>query len=288
MEFGSSVPPAAMDASLQMRRQMIPLPTRRSVEEDLSPLALRDPNRRFEQAMLERDPFNRPDPTELRDPSRPVDPSKRGPENGMSSPWSPEAANGRRKEELRSLSPITEFGWEARDQSRRSIDSGWTGRSSSSDREKRADRSPFDLTGNSSREANQSYQPSSPFEIYSPRPKEKPTAQQLERRATFERLLNPSADPLVNKGPGSLEPVGSVPLLPPTLGVAARPNTPPEDPTVAYNRQQERWKGPVFEDGYKKYAPKAAPAPAPAPTATSFQTPLNRQPIAHDFPTRRF
>lgn len=291
MEFGSSVPPTGMGATLQMRSQIIPLPTRRPVEEDLSPLALRDPNRRFERAMQERDRLNGRDPLELRDPSRPLDPSKRGLENGAApAPWSLEAANGRRKDEGRSLSPITEFGWEARDPSRRSIDAGQTGRKATTDREKPADRSPFDVTESSARD---SYQPSSPFEIFSARPKEKPTLQQLERRANFEKLLNPSADPLANKGPGSLEPVGSGPTPPtalnmPTLARTAVPNSPPVDPTVAYNRQSERWNGPVFDDAYKKYAPKPSSAPAPAPTATSYQAPLNRQPIAHEFPSRRF
>jgi hypothetical protein len=141
--------------------------------------------------------------------------------------------------------------------------------------------------------AKESYQQSSPFEIFAPRQKEKPTAQQLERRANFEKLLNPSADPLVNQGPGSLEPVGSVPTQPaalnmPILGGTSVPNSPPVDPTVAYNRQSERWNGPVFDDAFKKYAPKTSPAPASAPTATSFQAPLNRQPTVHEFPSRRF
>jgi hypothetical protein len=143
MDFGSSVPPAGMDTTLQMRPQIIPLPTRRPAEEDLSPLTLRDPNRRFERAMLERDRLNGRDPLELRDPSRPNDPSKRDLENGATpAPWSLDSANARRKDEGRSLSPITEFGWEARDPGRRSTDSSRTGRNAANDRERQTDRSP--------------------------------------------------------------------------------------------------------------------------------------------------
>lgn len=289
MDFGSPTSPNDMDATLQMRPQVIPLPTRRQVEEDLSPLALRDPHRQYERAMQDRDRLNGRDPLELRDPSR------RGMENGTESmPWSLDQANPRRKDEARSLAPITEFGWQAPESGGKARDAARNGRNGALDREREAARNPFDLSDRFSNEANR---PSSPFEIFSARPKEKPTAQQLERRASFERLLNPSADPALSKGPDSLQPVGSSPSQPAALGlptVGATPNrvtpanTPPADPTVAYNRQQERWNGPVFDDAYKKYAPPPAPAPAPTPTATSFQTPLNRQPIQHEFPTRRF
>lgn len=290
MEFGSA-PPPGMDAPMQVRPQIIPLPNRRREEEDLSPLALRDPNRRFERAMQDRDRVNGRDPMDLRDPARMRNPSQRELENGVApNSWPIDPANPRRNDEARSLSPITEFGWEAREPGRRSTEVGRSGRNSA-DRENQREpreRSPFDAAENSSGDA---YRSSSPFEIFPSRTKEKPTAQQLERRANFEKLLNPSADPVV-KGPGSLDPVDSAAspqatgLQMPILGRGMTPNQPPTDSTTAFNRQQDRWKGPVFDSAYKKYAPPAAAIPSPI--AAPLQTPLNRQPTTHEFPTRRF
>lgn len=287
MEFGSGTPPSGMDAALQMRPQVIPIPNRRREEEDLSPLALSDPNRKFERAMKDMDRLNGRDPMDLRDPNKLRDPSQRGSENGAApTPWSLDPSNPQRKDEARSRSSITEFGRDARAPGGRSTESGRSGRNST-DREKQHERSPFDAAENLGGDA---YRSSSVFDIFSPRPKEKPTAFQLERRADFEKLLNPGAGQVV-KGPGSLEPVGSttpqqpVGLRPPILRGGLQPNQPPADPTTAFNRQQERWNGPVFDNAYKKYMPPAAATPSPA--ATPFQTPLNRQPTMHEFPTRR-
>jgi len=284
VEFGSGVPPSGMDAALSMRPQIIPIPNRRREEEDLSPLALRDPNRKFERAMQDMDRLNGRDPMDRRDPSKWRDPSKRGLENGMGL----DPSNPRRKDGAHTLPSMTEFGRDAREAGSRSTESGRAGRNANStDREKQRERSPFDALENL---RGDTYRSSSAFDIFSPRPKEKPTAFQLERRADFEKLLNPNADQLV-KGPGSLEPVGSTtPQQPPGLhlpmpGGGLKPSEPNADPTTAFNRQQERWNGPVFDNAYKKYMPPAAATPAPA--ATPFQTPLNRQPTMREFPTRR-
>jgi hypothetical protein len=64
------------------------------------------------------------------------------------------------------------------------------------------------------------------------------------------------------------------------------------DPTVAFQRQQERQlRGPAFEDPTRAFN-NPAPTPAASPLGQNlppaFATPLNRQPTVHDFPKRRF
>ena len=283
MEFGSA-PPSGVDAMMQ-RPQMIPIPSRRREEEELSPLDLRNPNRKFEQAMKDMDRRTGRDPLDLRDPSKMRDPSRRGWDND---PSSSDPLNPKRKDEPRSLSPITEFGWEARDAGRRSTESGRSG-NNAKDREKTPrERSPFDVPENPGSDASR---PSSPFEMFASRTREKPTAQQLERRAGFDKLMNPNAE-LVAKGSGSLDPVDAAAAPPPAgspipmLGRGLTPLPPLSDPTAAFNRQQERWKAPSFDSAYQKYAAPAALAPAPV--AKPLQVPLNRQPTTHEFPGRRF
>ncbi len=291
MDFGSSVPPSALDSASQMRARRIPLPIRRPEPEDLSPLALRDPNRKFEQAMQDKDRMNGRDPLDLRDPSKMRDATQPGPEKEAApAAWSLDPSNIRRKNEGRSLLPTPEFGRDELESGRRSAESGRTGRNAT-DREKQRERNPFDVV---EKIGNDAYRSGSPFEIYSPQSREKPTAQQMERRAAFEKLLNPSAESTV-KGPGSLDPVtaNAAPAQPvaglhlPVLGRGTSlPGQSPTDPTVTFNRQQERWSGPVFESEHKRYMPPAAAAPSP--TAAPFQTPLNRQPTVREFPVRRF
>ena len=183
-----------------------------------------------------------------------------------------------------SLSPVTRFDWEEPDSSLES------GGSSSRNRKGSRNSNPFAVRDD---EEETSTRNASSFDLFSSRPKEKPTRDLIEHRAAFEKLLNPNAD-LAVQSPNSLAPVSALdPSRPassialPTLGMP-KIETGGRDPMQAYNQQQTRLRGPRMEDVNNRYSPHGD-ASTVAPKADSrFQTPLSRQPTIHDIPTRKF
>jgi hypothetical protein len=123
--------------------------------------------------------------------------------------------------------------------------------------------------------------------------KREPSQAMLDRRAAFEQMLNPSAG-VAGRMPGALEPVPSlsVPAVS-APGLAIPSIVPPKalvipaDPTVAFNEKHDRLRGRSLEDVNKKYTRPAPAAPQPG-VETRFQTPLHRQPVTREFPSRRF
>jgi hypothetical protein len=128
--------------------------------------------------------------------------------------------------------------------------------------------------------------------LFSSRPKEKLGRELLERRAAFEKLLNPNAE-LAVKSPNSLDPVSALdPARPPVTGVMPTLGMPKiaagnRDPMQAYNQQQTSLRGPRMEDVNSRYAPPTGSSAAPN-TESRFQRPLSRQPTFHDMPKRKF
>jgi hypothetical protein len=59
------------------------------------------------------------------------------------------------------------------------------------------------------------------------------------------------------------------------------------DPTQVFNQRHERLRGPTVNGGNSGYALPKAGASTPA-YDSRFQTPLNRQPVAREFPSRKF
>lgn len=185
-----------------------------------------------------------------------------------------------------SLSPVTKFDWEESDSS---IE---TGGSASQNRKGQRNRNPNPFAVQDD-EAESSAGKTSSFDLFSSRPKEKPTRDMLEHRAAFEQLLNPSAG-LTIKAPNSLEPVSALdPSRPassatqPTLGLP-QINAGTRDPMQAYNQQQTRLRGPRMEDVNNRYAPQTSASASSPNTSSRFQTPLSRQPTIQDMPKRKF
>lgn len=136
--------------------------------------------------------------------------------------------------------------------------------------------------------------PESMFDTALPKPKEKPTAAQLQRRAAFEQLINPNAGPAA-KQPDSLQPVvvasqarpGNMAM--PTIGAPRLNGARQDDPTTAFNKQQDRLRGPIFEDPSKRYNnPVTPPAVSPYDRYNSpAGPPTAMQPTRREFPTRK-
>ena len=136
-------------------------------------------------------------------------------------------------------------------------------------------------------------------DVFNTRPKdvEKPTRGQLERRASFDALLNPGHAQigLPARTPGSLDPVTSpdavvMPAAAKLPGpVASKLPAKAYDPMQAFNLQHERLRGPVFEDPNKKYSSQLS---APGSSSTTVQpnpiSPLMRPSGPREIPSRKF
>jgi hypothetical protein len=199
---------------------------------------------------------------------------------GLNDPW-----QTGRSENSPSLSPVTKFDWEESDSSVE------TGGSSSRNRKGQRNRNPNPFDVQTDEEDGSPRSPSS-FDLFSSRPKEKPSRELIEHRAAFEKLLNPNTE-LAIKSPNSLDPVSELdPTRPassvtmPTLG-QPKINGSAHDPMQAYNQQQTSLRGPRMEDVNSRYAPSTSASSAPNIPAR-FQTPLSRQPTMHDLPSRKF
>jgi hypothetical protein len=195
------------------------------------------------------------------------------------SPFTRDVSDQMRTDQTRSLSPITDLDWQP-------------GESSNHKKDPRRDgmglRRPLTRQDESSF-GSEYGRPNSPFDFSNNRSQEKLSPAQLQRRTEFEQLLNPNAG-LAGKAPNSLQPVvkaedaKSATLAAPTVtgnGFDLRS----ADPTAALNRRQEQLRGPVIEDVNKRY--NATPANNQNSSATANQSPLVRQPISRDFPSRK-
>lgn len=188
------------------------------------------------------------------------------------------------------LSPEKDFNWKAHETVRRPEDSLWANRPGSL--EKQSERAPGGLR-------EDSIKSSLYHDVFNTRPKdlEKPTRGQLERRASFEALLNPNRAQagLPARTPGSLDPVTSpeavvTPAAAKLPGpVASKLPAKAYDPMQAFNLQHERLRGPVFEDPNKKYSSQLS---APGSSSTTVQpnpiSPLMRPSGPREIPSRKF
>jgi hypothetical protein len=197
----------------------------------------------------------------------------------------------------RGLAPVTDLNWDARDKKVQK-DGPLFGNSGALQRDERDAARPTMFSDDPGREVGvgKAFQPTTFSDLFGHRDsrmneKQEPSQAMLDRRAAFEQMLNPSAG-VAGRMPGSLEPVPSLgPALPvPGLGV---PSIAPSkvvkaaDPTEAFKLKHDRLRGPTVDDVNKKYSQPAPAAPQPA-VESRFQTPLNRQPVTREFPSRRF
>ena len=190
------------------------------------------------------------------------------PKKDLASPFRPETS--------RSLAPVTDLDWRPGEAAGGKKDSrrGGLGGQSFAQREDES----FSPQG---------MRASTPFDFNGNRAPEKLTPAQLQRRTEFEQLLNPNA----GRAPNSLQPVvnaaeaKSSGLAVPTVGGSGYDprNT---DPTAAFNRQQDRLRGPVIEDVNKRY--NAAPANGPGAPGSGQPSQGPRQPLSREFPSRKF
>ena len=189
-----------------------------------------------------------------------------------------------RTESSRALAPVTDFDWNGRESLTGS------GHHSKEDRDAQRTKSPFASVRDGD---ERSARPTAFFDLLTVRTREKPSPELLERRATFEQLLNPGSS-LAAKTPGSLDPVASLDPLRP--GAAPGGSVPglsgpglatTADPMQAMNQQRDRLRGPVLEDVNKKYSAQPG-STLPGGLDGRYQTPLSRQPAVQQFPTRKF
>ena len=210
--------------------------------------------------------------------------------------WSKEYTGTAIPDSSRALSPITDFNWDGREHGGRERDknhrqdlrdSFGTSRSLDGDKLDSRTRNPF-AEREDANSTHDSLRPNSSFDIFAARSKEKPTAMQLQRRAAFEELLNPTAG-LAGKEPNSLDPVanaGDAPKQPAALAMPTFNNAKPLESITTFNQQRDRFHAPGF-DSFESRRTAQPGASAPAPDS-HFQTPLNRQPTVHEFPVRKF
>jgi hypothetical protein len=186
------------------------------------------------------------------------------------------------------LSPITDPNWDARDSDHKAKDP------TKKDRNENRARDPFTAQEDSDSKFDVT-RSQSMRDLFTAHVREKPTPLQLERRAAWQQLLNPTADSDA-KNLSSLQPVVSATdVKPGSLGIPTVSgnnglNPHNSDPMTAFNRQHERLRGPVMEDINKKYSPQSQ---STAPAKSSLldprtPLPLNRQPAMHEFPKRDF
>jgi hypothetical protein len=203
-----------------------------------------------------------------------------------------------RPENSKALAPVTDLGWDGRDsQKSRSPSSGWMGRDNGKEGEPDAKRPilPFTFGREEEEMRNNGFKSGRLTGWFGEETKAKAAQEVLGRRAAFEQLLNPGSG-VAGRMASSLEPLPSlnesrapIPgLTLPTIG-QMKSDVRVTDPMQAFNAQQDRLRGPALDDPNRKYAqPAAAPAPAASTASSRFQTPLNRQPTAREFPSRRF
>ncbi len=203
-----------------------------------------------------------------------------------------------RQESQPALAPMMDLNWDARESSKNPNHAtlgryGSGERKDRNDRERNDERKPAFFAGRSEDvDRENGFQTARFSDLLDLSPKEKPSQEILDRRASFEQLLNPGTA-MAGRTPGSLEPVPSldgatvVPGLPmPTIG-RMKAETRSADPMQAFNGQQDRLRGPTIEDVNRKYS-RPASAQSSSTLDSRFQTPLNRQPTVRELPSRRF
>jgi len=197
----------------------------------------------------------------------------------------------RRTEQDRALSPVKQFDWtpawsEKRPQPSKDSSDPFA----SNQRE-------VGLMGERTRSPDESKElGASLFGFFKPARREL-TREQLERRAEFEKLLNPTFAPLATRNPQALGQEGSpldivkpppAPVAPPPiLGLEASRRS--LDPMQGFNDQQRNLRGPTVDDLNRKTFGSVAP---PSPSSSQFKEqqrkPLIDQPTFQAFPERRF
>jgi hypothetical protein len=206
------------------------------------------------------------------------------------------------KETDQSLSPITNPDWDLRDRDsnrdsdRHRKDPFSANLTTKSERKDRTDRN--DSRQKDAYESREQDEPgradglnSTAFDSFTFRAKENPTSAQVERRAAFDQLLNPSGSP--GRQAGSLEPVSGLespkpttPIGMPMLGGGMFDKS-SAGPSEAFKAQPNRPHAPVAEDLAKRFSLQSKPA-VTAPVDARFESSLMRQPTVHDIPSRKF
>jgi hypothetical protein len=217
--------------------------------------------------------------------------SANSPSARIVSPWSNSRLGMQTPESMRAMEPVTDFNWNARDSGKQQRDA--IGHSTKNDRNDTRAKNWFSVNDDANT-ATEGFRPSGLFDMFSvARNKEKAAeTARLERRAAFEQLLNPSANP-ATRAPNSLDPVVAAndaakppaSLGIPTIGgstLAARPT----EAVTPFN-QSRNPSHPLFDNPDRRYSAPLPPAPM-SPLDPRYKTPLNQQPTMHEFPTRKF
>ncbi len=130
------------------------------------------------------------------------------------------------------------------------------------------------------------------FQFLNPNVRRELTANQIERRAEFEKLINPEFTPLGSRHANPFEPASPLDsarkaMPPPASALSITPAGATFNPMRKFEDQERSWRGPSAEDLNKK-AIGSFTAPAPARTESARpQRPLLNQ-SGNDFPGRKF
>lgn len=241
----------------------------------------------------------------LRDPYKIRDPLGKNPlkeqtkQDPIRAPWQVQAMKKREKDDIRSLTPVKEFDWDENnpDKQKNGLLSEWRREQQGLTRDQKDEQfNPFQPRKDRKEERRDPLQPPMNFESIGNRTYEKPTMAQLERRAAFEQLLNPTPPQNV-KQQSSLEPVVAMdipkpitpaPRAPVNSTIATHLDRGPVDPIVKLREDQHRLYGAgAIENPDEKYAvqPKSF---APKVAEPIYKTPLLQQPLRREIPSRQF
>ena len=241
----------------------------------------------------------------LRDPKKVVDPFTKLVPKSPTEKWLDKVEARKKEEKKDSLSPVTTFEWREDLRNREGFgrkDSLAEHRGQTKEREDR-DTNPFRLGKDLDRQRERERERNNFQGVGLNAPqlldqREKSMLADVERRATaFDELLNPRqslAAPSA-KQRSSLEPVTGFDAPKPAQPAVAAPPSgqqvlrTPVDPTKAFEeRHQPRLQRSVMDDLNSKYGQQAKSSSSKPTTEPVFSTPLLRQPLTRDFPTRNF
>jgi len=242
----------------------------------------------------------------LRDPKKMQDPLTKLVPKSPTEKWLDKVEARKKEERKDSLSPVTTFEWREELHNRAGLerkDLVERRGTQKKEREDERDMNPFRLGKDQDRQKEKERERNN-FQgvgLNAPQPldqREKSLLADAERRAAaFDELLNPHQDPLAPsaKPRSSLEPVTGFDAPKPVQSTVATPRIGqqvvrgPLDPTKAFEeRQQRRLQSSVLDDLNARFGPQTKASSLKPTTEPAFSTPLLRQPLTRDFPTRNF
>jgi hypothetical protein len=242
----------------------------------------------------------------LRDPKKMADPLTKLVPKSPTEKWLDKVEARKKEEKKDSLSPLTTFDWREDLHNRDGLgrkDLAEGGKTQKKEREDERDTNPFRLGKDQDRQKERERERSNFQGVGLNAPqlldqREKSLLADVERRAAaFDELLNPRQEPAAPSARqrSSLEPVTGFDAPKPDQSTVAAPRIgqqvvrAPLDPTKAFEeRQQRRLQSSVLEDLNARFGPQTKASSLKPTTEPTFSTPLLRQPLTRDFPTRNF